>query len=195
LNSWEWSHQKRQTRFKATNSNWSDNQFNGPSGDERNTADKAYFVEIISGANAGRTSDIVATSAAGQTITTAENLPLSGGESFRIRRHWTLDRLFGPTTNTGDQVVLGAGSASDADQVLVYDPAAATYITYHYKTATRLNSSVGWRRTASADALNDDYSNQKLPITDGLIVNRQRTGDVAISLPGAVKLGAGKRVV
>ena len=179
--------------IKGTNSNWIEDQFNAPAGDARNAADKAYFVEVTSGPQAGRISDIVDTVASTQTIQIADNLGLSGGESFKIRRHWTLARVFGPNAGTNNQVLLGQGGASDADQVLIYDPAAAAYVTYYYKSSTRADSSVGWRRTTGT--LTDDYSNQKLPITDGLIVRRQRAGDVAVTLPGAVKLGPSKRVI
>ena len=179
--------------IKGTNSNWTEDQFNPPAGDVRNAADKAYFVEVSSGPNAGRISDIVDTVASTQTIQTADNLGLTGGESFRIRRHWTLARVFGPNPGTSNQALLGAGAASDADQVLIYDPAAETYVTYYYKSSTPADSSVGWRCTTAT--LTEDYSNQKLPISDGLIVRRQRAGDVAVTLPGAVKLGPNKRVI
>ncbi len=161
-------------------------QFNGASG--------AHFVEITSGTAAGLLSDITATSTS--SITTADDLSaqLAGGESFRIRKHWTLLSVFGPNANTSNQVILGPGSASTADEVLAYDPLTQQYTTYYYKVGGVFGGD-GWRSTSGPNPLATDVSNTVLRITDGLIVRRKLFAAVSLTLPGAVKLGATQRAV
>ena len=162
--------------------------------DQFNGANGAFFVEITSGTGAGLLSDITATSTT--SITTADDLSaqLSGGESFKIRKHWTLLSVFGPNANTSNVVILGTGSASTADEVLFYDRTSQQYITYYYKVGGVFGGD-GWRSTTGPNPLATDVSGTVLRITDGLIVRRKLSAAVTLSLPGAVKLGATQRSV
>ena len=166
------------------NGTFTPDQFNGTNG--------SYFVEITSGTAAGVLSDITATNGSPSSITTADDLSsqLSGGESFKIRKHWTLESVFGPNPNTSNQVILGAGSGpSRADEVLVYDRSAQQYLTYYYKNSG--TGGTGWRST---DSSFDDKSNTVLRVTDGMIIRRKLSAAVVLSLPGAVKLGPTRRL-
>lgn len=171
-----------------TNGTFTADQFNGASG--------AYFVEVTSGSAAGTLSDITATTASPSSITTADDLSakLAGGESFKIRKHWTLDSVFGPNPNTSNLVILGTGGASDADQVLLFNPVTQLYVTFYYKTTSGYGG-IGWRSTTSGNPLLDDRSKTILRVTDGLLVRRKLTAPVVLSLPGAVKLGATQRSI
>ncbi len=162
--------------------------------DQFNGANGAYFVEIASGTDAGFLSDITATSTT--TITTADDLSakLAGGESFKIRKHWTLQSVFGPNANTGNVVILGTGSASTADEVLLYDQSTQEYITYYYKVGGVFGGD-GWRSTTGGDPLATDQSNTILRVTDGFVIRRKQSPAVTLSLPGAVKLGPTQRTV
>ncbi len=91
-------------------------------------------------------------------------------------------------------VILGTGSASTADEVLVYDPIAQQYTTYYYKVGGVFGGD-GWRSTTGQDPLSTDVSNTVLRITDGMIVRRKLSASVTLTLPGAVKLGSTQRNV
>ncbi len=172
-----------------SNGTFTTDQFNGANG--------AFFVEITSGASAGLLSDITATTASPSSITTADDLSaqISSGQSFKIRKHWTLQSVFGPNANTNNQVILGTGAtASAADEVLVYDRPSTQYITYYYKVGGVFGGD-GWRSTTGANPLVTDVSGTVLRITDGTILRRKLSAAVTLSLPGAVKLGPTERTV
>ena len=166
------------TTLTDSSATWTDNQFNGANG--------AYYLELISGAGAGKMSQITATSAAGKSITTADNLSsfVTAGTGYKIRKNWTLTDFFGPNANMS--LVLSGGTLVDADEVLIYRPTAnpPSYDTYYYKTSGL--GGTGWRSTASTSAPAD--TTPLLP-TDGIIVRRHTAGTVNFALAGAVKLG------
>ncbi len=148
-----------------TNGSFTTDQFNGANG--------VFFVEVTSGTQAGLLTDITATSTS--SITTADNISsaISGGESFKIRKHWTLQSVFGPNANTGNLVILGTGpTSSAADEVLLYDRATSQYVTYYYKVGGVFGGD-GWRSTSGGTPLVTDVSGTALRVTDGAIVRSE----------------------
>ncbi len=169
------------------NGSFTTDQFNGANG--------AFFVEITSGTQAGLLTDITATTTS--TITTADDISsaIGGGESFKIRKHWTLQNVFGPNNNTNGLVLLGTGATSSAaDEVLLYDRATSQYVTYYYKMGGVFGGD-GWRTTSGSDPLAMDVSGTVLRVTDGAIIRRKLSAAVTLSLPGAVKLGPTERII
>ena len=155
-----------------TNAVWATNQFAGTNG--------SFCVEITSGPNAGVFSDIVSNGAT--NIVTADNLAslLSGGESFRVNKNWTLGSLFGDTNSVG----LGGGTSTSADEVLLHNPILGTYSNYYYQT-----SGLGGRGWRLSGAPTVSMSNTVIGIDQGVLVRRKTNGDVAFALSGTVKLG------
>jgi len=153
---------------------WTDNQFNGTNG--------PHYLEITSGSHAGFLTDILDTDAASRTLILAHDLSsvLSGGETYTIRKHWTLASLFGPNNQAG----LGAGSNVSADEILIYNPATGLYTTYFYKTIGL--GGTGWRSTASSSL---NQANAQLNLTQGILIKRKQASDLAIKIFGAVKTG------
>jgi hypothetical protein len=162
------------TTLTDSSTTWVDNQFNGANG--------TFYVELISGSGAGRTSNIVSTSGTGKSITTAVNLSsfVASGTGYKIRKNWTVATVFGPNNEAG----LQGGTSSTADQILVYNPANGQYTTYYYKTSGV--GGIGWRTTASTSA---NASNSPFNPTDGILIKRQQSSTVGFALAGAVKLG------
>ncbi|MDW8343937.1 MAG: TIGR02597 family protein [Verrucomicrobiae bacterium] len=157
---------------------WSDDQYNGASG--------PHFIEITSGPYAGLVDDIVKTVGATKKIYTANNLASLGlanitNQTYRIRKHWTIASVFGPTNQAGLQ---GGTSAAMADNVLVPDQSGAL-VTYWYKTGG-FPPGTGWRKGANASI---DVANDPIYFGDGVVVRRRVGPSVTVKLLGAVKLG------
>ena len=159
---------------------WTDNQFNGAAG--------SYFVEITSGAAAGTTYDISATTAATKTITLVQDLANSitnGAQipalSFKIRKAWTIGAALG--TSNPPESGLQTGSAATADQVLLYN--GASYDTYFYSSGGLIGA--GWRKQGGGST---DQSGAKINPEQGVIVNRLQSANLSVVLMGAVKTGA-----
>ena len=156
---------------------WTDNQYNGANG--------GYYVELTSGTGVGLTSQITATSGSGKSLTLADNLSayVTNGVTYTIRKNWTLAALFGAKDESG----LGGGSATTADQVLVYNSLAQAYTTYYYKSiAFPPGSGTGWRTTASSSV---DVSTVPFNPYDGILIRRYQSASLSIPLVGAVKTG------
>lgn len=152
--------------------NWTEGQFNGANGE--------YYLEIISGAGAGRTYDIATTTAATKTITLTENLTgITAPVSFKIRKHWTIGAVFGPNNEAG----LGGGAPGEADEILIFNPATGAFQTYYYKVGGIGGD--GWRN-ASTGAV---ASTQKIYPDDGLLMKRRQSANANVVLIGAVKTG------
>ncbi|HET6407526.1 MAG TPA: TIGR02597 family protein [Chthoniobacteraceae bacterium] len=150
---------------------WTDNQFNGANG--------AYYLEISTGSGAGTTYDIQSTAAGTKTITLAQNLAngVAAPVTFKIRKHWTIASVFGPTNEAG----LLPGDATTADQILIFN--GTGYDIYYYQTG---GFGTGWR--SGNDAVNDAGPTKIYP-DDGLIVKRKGSANVNVVLLGAVKTG------
>ncbi|MHA3773885.1 TIGR02597 family protein [Verrucomicrobiota bacterium sgz303538] len=151
---------------------WTDNQFNGQNG--------AYYVEIASGTGAGTTYDISATAAGTKTITLAQNLGagITGGVTFKIRKHWTLASIFGAANEAG----LGSGNVQTADQVLIYN--GQGYDIYYYQQDSLAGN--GWRKAGNPA---QDVGSTTIYPDDGVVIKRQQSSPVNIVLMGAVKTG------
>ncbi len=151
---------------------WTDNQFAGANG--------KFYVEITSGAGAGTTYDIVGTNAATKTLTLGQNLAtgVTGGATFKVRKHWTLASVFGAANESG----LGGGTATTADQILIWN--GTSYDIYYYQTAGI--GGTGWRK---AGAQTVDASSAVIYPEDGLLIKRQQSTPVNVVLMGAVKTG------
>jgi uncharacterized protein (TIGR02597 family) len=151
---------------------WTDNQFNGANG--------SYFVEITNGTNVGATFDIQATAAATKTITLAQNLPTGSAAplTFKVRKHWTIGSVFGAANEVG----LGGGDATTADQILIFN--GVGYDTYYYQTSGL--GGVGWRKGGDVGT---NAANTVLFPEDGIIIKRKQAGAVNVVLLGAVKMG------
>jgi uncharacterized protein (TIGR02597 family) len=151
---------------------WSDNQFNGRNG--------RHYVEITSGPKAGYTTEILGTDAAGQTLQLTDDLSgaIPSGETFTVRKYWTIATLFGAHDESG----VGGGSILTADEILIYQPASRSFRTYFYKTIGL--GGTGWRSTASAST---DEAEAKLDLTQGIIIRRKQPGDLSWKIFGVAR--------
>jgi uncharacterized protein (TIGR02597 family) len=154
---------------------WTENQFNGANG--------KYFVEITTGAAAGTTYDVAATSAATKTITLAQNLGanVANGATFKVRKHWTISSVFGNANESGLQ---GGEDLSAADQILIWN--GAGYNAYYYQTLPPAAGGTGWR--SGTDVFADAGTAVVYP-EDGLVLKRFQAQPVNVILTGAVKMG------
>lgn len=155
---------------------WGNNQFNG--------AGNACFVEIIDdpavagvSPGTGTTYDVTNTNAATKTLTLAQNLApgVAAGAKFKVRKHWTIDSVFGANTLTG-------GTLGTADQLLIYN--GTGYDIYYYQIDPGLGN--GWRNA------NDPFTDAGTTVLypdDGLIIRRKQSANVNVILMGAVKTG------
>lgn len=155
---------------------WSDDQFNGSNG--------AHFIEITSGPFAGTIDDVVKTVGATKKLYTANNLaslgiPNISNQTYRIRKHWTLASVFGPTNQAG---LKGGTSASNADNIIVPDGTGGL-ITYWYKSSGI--GGTGWRKGGNATV---DVANDPLHILESIVIRRRDGTNIALKLVGAVKL-------
>ncbi|WP_395737002.1 TIGR02597 family protein [Prosthecobacter sp.] len=164
------------TTLVDPNATWADNAYNGAGGAI------SYYVEITSGARAGTTYDITATSAASHSLTLSQALAtgVASGDSYKIRPHWTIASVFGTTNQNG----LASGNSSTADQILVWNPAIQGYATYYYKTSGF--GGTGWRNFGAPLV---DASASVIYPDDGFIIARNQSADVTLTIAGAVKTG------
>ena len=159
----------------STSAAFTDNQYNSPNG--------SYFVEITSGSNAGITTDIIATTASNNSITTYDDISslVAAGNTFRIRPNWTIGSVFGATNQAG----LTAGTSTSADQILIYN--GTGYDTYFYSSGGL--AGVGWRKAGAGSV---DQSGVKIEPDQGIIIKRfnaASTANVNLVIQGAVKTG------
>jgi hypothetical protein len=151
------------------NANWANGQFNGANG--------AFYVEFAS----GLTADITNTDAATHTLALPGDVRavVSVGNTYKIRKHFTLADVFGPNDEAG----LAAGNNSaKADDVYLYDTDAQSTQTYFY---CNVASYRGWYRAGDSQPTNNVivYPEQ------GIIVNRKIAGDLTRYLSGVCKTG------
>ncbi len=142
------------------------------------SASAPYFVEISSGAAAGTTYDIL--SVVGMQINLVQSLAgsVAAGDTFKIRKHWTLGTIFGPTNSAG----LTGGTLTTADSISIYT--GAGYNIYYYKTSGL--GGTGWRSTASTSV---DEQHRPIYPDDGFVISRKAATVVPVVLAGAVKTG------
>ena len=162
------------TTLTDSNATWVDDQFNGANG--------SFYVELITGNGTGMTSQITATVAATHSIKTADDLSsfVNANTGYKIRQNWTLGSVFG----TGSTLVLNAGTATSADEVLVYSSKTQSYTIYYYKSGGL--GGTGWRTTS--DPSTDQTATPFLPAA-GVVVKRAQSSSLSFPLTGAVKVG------
>jgi len=162
------------TTLTDPNATWTDNQYNGTGGAI------TYFVEILTGPGAGTTYDIIATTAATKSLTLAQPLltGITGGDSYRIRPHWTIGSVFGATNQNG----LTGGNSTTADQVLLFR--SGGYVTYYYQTSGL--GGTGWRKYGAPTV---DASGSLIYPDDGIVIARNQSAATTVTVMGAVKTG------
>jgi uncharacterized protein (TIGR02597 family) len=172
-----------------TTQSWTQDEFDAAAG--------PYYVEITGptgGAGIGTMYDITATNASTQTITLAQNL-VSGvvaGATYRIRAHWTISTVFGPSGSLPLQVTGGVATASGAnplaDLILVWDNTLPTpgYDTFYYKIKNGVTT--GWTEITSGTPVATP-ANAILYPEQGIIIQRQGSANTSITLMGAAKEG------
>ncbi len=150
------------------------NQFNGTG--------NACYIEFLNTANAGVISDITATSTNSITLADDVSALLAGGTTtFKIRQHWTIGTVFGPTNSAGLQ---GGTNPGSADNLQIENATTGVKAIYFY------NTTVNQWRTGFTDA-----TNVIIPPDNGVIVERKVTSPVSFTLVGEVKLGTSEMTV
>ncbi len=165
---------------------WTDSQFNGAAG--------LYYLEIVrpvgqatAAPGEGTTYDIASTNASAKTIATVQPLAsaLVNGANFKIRKHWTIATVFGPTNTAG----LGAGGdPTTADQLQIWSNNGTTsgFSTYYYQNLSTQQGGTGWR---SADDNFADASATPIYPDDSLVFRRLQSAAANVVVMGAVKTG------
>jgi hypothetical protein len=140
-----------------------------------------HLVEITSGPLTGTFTWITATAA--NQITTFDNISAAGTANYRVRKAFTIASLLGdPPTSA----VLGGGTSSTADTMLLYTSTSGAYRTFYYKTSGA--GGTGWRTTASTSV---NVSSVAIHPTDsGLVFQRKQSADGSLVINGDVKTGA-----
>ena len=137
-----------------------------------------YYIEVTSGSNAGAWTDIVSNTAT--TITTLDNISslVSAGTTVKIRKHHTVNTLFGANNTAG----FAAGiDISSADELQFLDAATQQATTVFFSTDD-LNP--GWVTAAGAAA-----GNKIVAPGDGIKVTRKSSAALPIIQVGHVKTG------
>lgn len=142
--------------------------------------DNTHYIELVNGNNAGRISDITATTNDGSasTITLADDMSASitpGTTSIRIRPMWTFATAFGANNSAGFQ---GGFTPSQADIIQLFDAATGQSTLYYYNTSNNR-----WQTGAN------DATNVVIPPDLGLRIERKATTPISFTLTGAVKIG------
>ena len=159
---------------------WSDNQFNGSG------TTPTHYVEILTGANAGATFDISATTATTKAITVAASFAANAlnGQSYRIRKHWTLGAVFGAANEIG----LTGGTATTADLVHLWN--GTSYVVYYYRVTA--GGAVGWR--SAGDTVTNQANAVVFP-EDGIFLKKRGTTALSLVVVGDVRTGADQMAV
>ena len=156
---------------------WANDQFNGLNG--------AFYVEVVSingsttAAGVGSTYTIADTTAPG-TLTLAKNLAagVTAPLGYRIRKHWTIATVFGPSNSAG----LQGGTPVTADQIQVWN--GNGYDVYYYQTSGI--GGTGWRKVGDQST---DASATVIEPGNSLITKRGVSGAATVTLVGMVKTG------
>ena len=172
------------TTLTESNAGWTANKFNPP-GASAETA--THYVEIVRSSGSqtmapgeGTTYDIIATSADSLTLAQPLASGVGTGAQFKIRKHWTIESVFGAVPTA-----LQAGTAGAADQVLVYR--GSGYDIYYFESPNFLNPTGGWKNASKPEVSN--AGGAKILPEDGLIIKRSSQQTTSVTLTGAVKTG------
>lgn len=158
-----------------TDASWTADQFNGANG--------AYYVEVTSGSAAGVMSDITAT--ASSTLTIADDLSgvVAAGDTYVIRKHWTIGDVFGANNEAG----LQSGTQAIADQVQVFNAQSQVIVSYYYQEGSPIGGD-GWRRAGDLFA---DQATTVIYPTEGIFFERKQNTNVKLpAIVGSAKSGA-----
>ncbi len=140
-----------------------------------------FYIEDLTGANAGFSDDIVSNDAANVYTANNDTGFLVNGDSFKIYPHQTLNTVFGPQNQAG---LFGSNNAVNADNVIVWNPVTQSPVTYFYKSTT---ATPGWRGPAG---LLVDAGNTPLYVDQDIeIQSKSATTSNSFKIVGAVKLG------
>jgi hypothetical protein len=141
-----------------------------------------YFIEITSGTVVGLMDDVIASDGAGNVYTANNNASLiAAGATYKIYPHWTFSNLFGQHNSVGLQ---GGTSAGAADVINVPVQSKQGYAQYYYYTGTKHAGGPNWE-----DANNNDATNVRIWIDQGILVQRVVGTNLTFQLVGGVKLG------
>jgi hypothetical protein len=88
--------------------------------------------------------------------------------------------VFGPNAESG----LKKGTATTADQILVFNPMNQSYLAYFFSSGGAIGA--GWRLGGGGST---DYSTERLYIDQGILIQKKTSTNLTIQLVGAVKLG------
>lgn len=146
------------------------------------TADQyatGYFIEILSGENAGIMVDIAGNTET--TVTLAQDISglLPVDTSYAIRKHHTIGSVFGDTNAAG---LGGAATGASADELLIFNPVSQTSTTYFYNSI--------FNRWVNAANIVGNANGEILYPDQGLIIKRKVADPVSFKLLGSVKVGA-----
>ena len=163
------------------NATWADNAYNG--------TNNAYYVEFVSATTptsgcSGLRIDVTAATASAHSLTLA-NTPtgVAVGDTFKLRKHWTLGSLFG-TTVTGP-IAVGGGSSTTADTIIIWNSASQTLQSYYFKTSGL--GGTGWRQAGGSTST--DMSGVDIYPDEGFLIGRKETSASSYLLLQSVLTG------
>jgi uncharacterized protein (TIGR02597 family) len=112
------------------------------------------------------------------TLTLASNLAsgINAPVAYKIRKHWTIATVFGPSNSAG----LQGGTALTADLVQLWN--GATLDSYYFQTTP----STGWRRVGDPTT---DMGGIIIPFYSTVVITRQQSANLIFALNGTVKSG------
>jgi uncharacterized protein (TIGR02597 family) len=136
-----------------------------------------YYVEVTSGPSEGAWRNITANTAG--DITLASNFPAAvvAGATVKIRKHVTINELFGATNSAG---LNGNEDAAQADEVIVLAPGAPPVSYFYIPTA----GFEGWY-----DLIGTPSGEIPISPDKGLLISRKVTGTASFVRVGHVKTG------
>jgi uncharacterized protein (TIGR02597 family) len=139
-----------------------------------------FFIEIVSGANAGLIDDIVSNSTV--SVFTASDLSglINQGDKYKIYPHWTIAKLFGSSNEAG---LLGGSTVDSADNIIIPNPNTQTSSRYFWFTG---KGGPAWRMVGGGTT---DQSLRPINLDQGFIVQKETGTNINLKLVGAVKLG------
>lgn len=141
-----------------------------------------YFVEILSGDFSG--SSFTISGWTGSTITVEGisdlNSILVGGESYGIREHWTVAKVFGANNEAG----LQEGGLDNADLIFISDGLGGGGTFQVYRSNGGF-AGIGWRAAGKTT----DFANEIIWFTDGIVIKRRGSGPLDLTVLGSLKTG------
>ncbi len=145
------------------------------------TTGESYFVEVLSGDFTGTSLNV--SDWFGDTITVDGvsdlNSILVGGESYRIREHWTIGKVFGANNEVG----LQAGSSNNADLIFISDGQGGFRRIFR---SSGFPAGTGWRAVGQGTS---DFSDEVIWFSDAVLIDRRNSDPLDLTLLGTLKTG------